>query len=75
MVKRAEAMNVEWITVHGRTPSQKSETPVNVEAVKLVCNILFHSCSPDKTKLNCTDIRKRTMLVSRRCPVVERRWC
>jgi len=36
MVKRAECMNVEWITVHGRTPSQKSEAPVNVEAVKLI---------------------------------------
>jgi len=36
LVKRAESMNVSWITVHGRTPQQKSESPLNWEAVKLV---------------------------------------
>ena len=39
-----------WITVHGRTPSQRAE-PVNLEAIKLVrwwwcgCGLM---CSPSK---------------------------
>jgi len=36
LVKRAEEVGAEWITVHGRTPSQRSGSPVNYKAVKLV---------------------------------------
>lgn len=35
-MKRAEAVGVEWISVHGRTPKQRSTIPVNWEAIKLV---------------------------------------
>lgn len=36
LVKRAEKMGCAWVTVHGRTPRQKSTHPVNIEAIKLV---------------------------------------
>ncbi|KAI8910845.1 hypothetical protein EDD86DRAFT_127039 [Gorgonomyces haynaldii] len=36
MAKRAEKMGADWITVHGRTKSQKSSEPVNWEAIKMV---------------------------------------
>jgi len=36
LVKRAEAVGVSWITVHGRTVSQRSSVPVNHDAVKMV---------------------------------------
>jgi tRNA-dihydrouridine synthase 4 len=39
LVRAAEAAGVSYLTVHGRTPQQKSE-PVNTEAIKLV-RILF----------------------------------
>ncbi|ORX45289.1 FMN-linked oxidoreductase [Hesseltinella vesiculosa] len=35
-VKRAEAVGVDFLTVHGRTRSQKSTEPVNFEGIKLV---------------------------------------
>ncbi|KAI9027579.1 hypothetical protein CLU79DRAFT_739820 [Phycomyces nitens] len=35
-VKRAEAVGVDFLTVHGRTRKQKSTEPVNFEGVKLV---------------------------------------
>lgn len=34
LARRAEHAGVSWITVHGRTPSQRAE-PVNLEAIKL----------------------------------------
>lgn len=36
LVKRAESVGVAWITVHGRTVKQRSNHPVNYEAIKLV---------------------------------------
>jgi tRNA-dihydrouridine synthase 4 len=38
LVKRAEAVGVDWITVHGRTRQQHSE-PVSLEAIKLVKDV------------------------------------
>lgn len=35
-VKRAEAVGVDFLTVHGRTRLQKSTEPVNFEGIKLV---------------------------------------
>ncbi|PRP81342.1 tRNA-dihydrouridine synthase 4-like protein [Planoprotostelium fungivorum] len=35
IVQRVEKVGVDWISVHGRTPKQKSTAPVNVEAIKL----------------------------------------
>lgn len=35
LVQRAERVGAEWITVHGRTPSER-RTPVNYEAIKLI---------------------------------------
>ncbi|PIA16614.1 FMN-linked oxidoreductase [Coemansia reversa NRRL 1564] len=36
LVRRAEKMGVDWITVHGRTRHQKSTEPVDYEAIRLV---------------------------------------
>jgi tRNA-dihydrouridine synthase 4 len=36
LAQRAEKMGAAWVTVHGRTRSQRSTHPVNFEAVKLV---------------------------------------
>jgi len=36
LVQRAEKVGVEWITVHGRTPQERSSSPVNYDVVKLV---------------------------------------
>ncbi|KAJ1649857.1 tRNA dihydrouridine synthase [Dispira simplex] len=33
-IKRAEAVGVDWITIHGRTRQQKSTEPVNLDAIK-----------------------------------------
>ncbi|KAJ1981214.1 tRNA dihydrouridine synthase [Dimargaris xerosporica] len=33
-IKRAEAVGVDWITVHGRTRHQKSTEPVDLDAIK-----------------------------------------
>ncbi|KAJ3028656.1 tRNA-dihydrouridine(20a/20b) synthase [NAD(P)+]-like protein [Rhizophlyctis rosea] len=35
-VKRAEAVGVDWITVHGRTRRMKNTEPVDLDAIKLV---------------------------------------
>jgi tRNA-dihydrouridine synthase len=35
-VRRAEAVGVDWITVHGRTRSMKSTEPVHLDAIKTV---------------------------------------
>jgi len=36
LVKRAEKVGVEWITVHGRTTKQRPSDPVNLEAIKFI---------------------------------------
>jgi len=36
LVQRAEKMGVSWITVHGRTADQRSNVPVNYDAVKII---------------------------------------
>eukprot|EP00026_Physarum_polycephalum_P012504 Phypoly_transcript_12823.p1 GENE.Phypoly_transcript_12823~~Phypoly_transcript_12823.p1 ORF type:complete len:337 (+),score=24.15 Phypoly_transcript_12823:32-1012(+) len=36
LAKRAEKTGVAWITVHGRTPRQRSSVPVDIESIKLV---------------------------------------
>ena len=36
MVRRAEKMGVDWITVHGRTRHQRNTEPVNWEGIKLL---------------------------------------
>lgn len=36
LARQAEKAGVAWITVHGRTPKQRSTVPVDVEAIKLV---------------------------------------
>ncbi|KAJ1834429.1 tRNA dihydrouridine synthase [Coemansia sp. RSA 2706] len=36
LVRRAERMGIDWITIHGRTRHQKSTEPVDYEAIKLV---------------------------------------
>ncbi|KAJ3107833.1 tRNA-dihydrouridine(20a/20b) synthase [NAD(P)+]-like protein [Phlyctochytrium planicorne] len=36
MVKRAESVGVDWITVHGRTKKMRSTEPVNLEAIRIV---------------------------------------
>lgn len=36
LVQRAERVGVSWITVHGRTLTERASTPVNYETVKLV---------------------------------------
>eukprot|EP01114_Cavostelium_apophysatum_P008996 TRINITY_DN22069_c0_g1_i1.p1 TRINITY_DN22069_c0_g1~~TRINITY_DN22069_c0_g1_i1.p1 ORF type:complete len:351 (+),score=60.42 TRINITY_DN22069_c0_g1_i1:98-1054(+) len=36
LVKMAESVGCAWITVHGRTPRQRSNTPADFEAIKLV---------------------------------------
>eukprot|EP01132_Coremiostelium_polycephalum_P004677 gene4677-5843_t len=36
LAKNAEAIGVHWITVHGRTSSQRSSHPVDFDAIKLV---------------------------------------
>ena len=35
-VRRAEAVGVDWITVHGRTRKMKNTEPVDLDAIKLV---------------------------------------
>ncbi|KAJ2570369.1 tRNA dihydrouridine synthase [Coemansia sp. RSA 1807] len=35
LVRRAEKLGIDWITVHGRTRHQKSTEPVDYEAIKL----------------------------------------
>jgi tRNA-dihydrouridine synthase 4 len=35
LAKRCEVMGIAWITVHGRTTTQRAE-PVNLEAIKLI---------------------------------------
>lgn len=37
LVKLAEDFGVDWITVHGRTKSEKSSLPVHLDAIKFVC--------------------------------------
>lgn len=36
LAKRAEKIGVAWITVHGRTPRQRSSVPVDVDSIKLI---------------------------------------
>ncbi|OLY79664.1 tRNA-dihydrouridine(20a/20b) synthase [NAD(P)+]-like [Smittium mucronatum] len=36
LVRRAEAANVDWITIHGRTKKQSSSEPVDMDIIKLV---------------------------------------
>ncbi|KAJ2079533.1 tRNA dihydrouridine synthase [Coemansia sp. RSA 988] len=36
LVRRAERMGVDWITVHGRTRHQKSTEPIDYEAIRLI---------------------------------------
>ncbi len=40
LAKRAEKTGVSWITVHGRTPKQRSSTPVDIASIKLVCDAI-----------------------------------
>lgn len=36
LAKRAEAVGCAWVTVHGRTPKQRSTTPPDYDAIRLV---------------------------------------
>lgn len=38
LAQRAERVGVAWLTVHGRTPRQRSSAPVDYDAIKLVCD-------------------------------------
>lgn len=39
LIHRAERMGVDWITVHGRTPRERSQHKVHVDAIKFVKSI------------------------------------
>lgn len=44
LAQRAESVGCAWISVHGRTPRQKSTTAVNVEAIRLVLLLRYYCC-------------------------------
>ena len=39
--KRAEAVGVDFITLHGRTRKQKSSEPVDLDAIKIVSHFIL----------------------------------
>lgn len=59
LAQRAQHTGVAWITVHGRTPRQRSTSPVDFEAIKLVCGSKINT-------LICSNII-RFVLGERKC--------
>lgn len=70
LCRRAEAMGASWITIHGRTPQQRTE-PVNTEAIRLIADSLSLPvvANGDVTTLNDALSLVDTCHVKGRCPV------